>query len=78
MRFTTFVRHRRAQIVLFASVYAMSMSLVVAAETGDTEQGLAEVVVTGTRILQPAGETSASPITVVSSDDIKLTGQVHV
>jgi len=78
MRFTTFVRHRRAQIVLFASVYAMSMPLAVAAETGDTEQGLAEVVVTGTRILQPAGETSASPITVVSSDDIKLTGQVNV
>src|ERR1700736_1491500 len=78
MKFTTFDRHRRAQIVLFAAVSQLPMSLVVAAETGDADQGLTEVVVTGTRILQPAGETSASPITVVSSDDIKLTGQVSV
>jgi len=49
-----------------------------AAADVQTAEQVEEIVVTGTRIRQQPGETSASPITSVSTEDIRLSGQVSV
>lgn len=70
--------HRPARRVIGIGLMGVGSFVAAPASAGDAQPALAEIVVTGSRIPLPAGETSVSPITTVSNQDIKLTGQISV
>ncbi|MGH8335300.1 MAG: TonB-dependent receptor plug domain-containing protein, partial [Gammaproteobacteria bacterium] len=71
-------RHRRFAAILLVSTALGGISQSVAAEpTSPPEAAPQEVVVTGSRIPR-INEKSANPVSVVTSQDAKLQGSVHV
>lgn len=65
------VHHALVGSAALAAVYTSTV------QAQDTDQPLEEVVITGTRIAQPQLE-SISPVTVISSEEIKLEGSTRV
>ena len=60
--------------VCIAAIEMPAMAQQAPATTAAPEATLQEVIVTGSRIPVPANITATSPITVVTGEDIKLSG----